>query len=164
MPIPIILALAAAGALAGGGIGTAVGGVMWFRKTGHEAARDEAVADSKNITDVLRQRMTEQQVRDEAKAAGVDVDAAVNGYKAAKDGVVRLADVAVRVALGDTGVPISKQSLSKEVLEEARATITADGVASNSDIRMWGRANGYVVKDRGPLPKALLEAFRAAQR
>lgn len=34
--------------------------------------------------------------------------------------------------------------------------------ASSAEIRTWAQANGHAVKDRGPLPAGVLEAYAAA--
>lgn len=162
MPIPIILALAAAGAAAGGGIGAAIGGMIWFKRETDSAAAEEVKADSRNIQDILRQKMSEQQVREEARAVGVDVDAAVAGYRAAQAGVVDLQTVVTGIVSGVTGVPIPDAESGWALQSHEPLPLQSDRVTSNAEIRRWARENGRPVSDKGPIPRRVLDAFRSA--
>lgn len=159
--LPIVLALAAAGALAGGGAGAAFGGILWFKRTADAAAAEQAKADSENIKDVLRQKMSEQEVRDQAKAMGVDVEAAVEGYRAAQRGQVDIEKLVKDLIAGKAGVPMA-DAAAASTGRKAALPLQRERVESNAEIRRWARENGFDVADKGQIPRRVLDAFREA--
>jgi hypothetical protein len=43
-----------------------------------------------------------------------------------------------------------------------QSTKKATNASGNADVRAWARENGFTVKDRGRVPAAVIEAYRAA--
>lgn len=157
---PFVLAFAAIGALAGGGAGAAFGGILWFKKTADGAAAEQVKADSENIKDLLRQKMSEQEVRDQANAGGVDVAAAVEGYRLVQRGQIDIEKVVKDLLTGMTGVPIADAAAA--AADGVSASLPSGQIASNAEIRSWARGNGLDVADKGQIPRRVVDAFHEA--
>ena len=54
--------------------------------------------------------------------------------------------------------------LSQGVADLAAAPVLAPAPATAVEIRAWAALNGYVVSDRGRVPRKVAEAFAQAQR
>lgn len=158
----VIGARAVVGAVTGGGVGAAVGGVLWATKLADSAAVDRAMAGSENIKDLLRQKMSEQEVRDQAKSVGVDVCAAVEDYRAAQQGQIDIQTLVKDLITKTTGVPMADAAGSASLVAEPALPVRSERVGLNAEIRRWARENGLDVADKGRIPRRVLDAFREA--
>lgn len=150
-----ILFFAAAGALAGAGAG---GSVYLWRRGSQEAAKLEQQRDIENIKELLQQHTDLATIRAEAEAAGVDVDAAIAGYEAVKNGYMDLEEALRQYYAGEAAVPAKNRRAASELSAGGSPAIEAP----SSEIRDWARSNGHEVADFGPIPKDVLSAYRRA--
>lgn len=154
MPVPILL-FAAAGALAGGGLG---GSVYLWKKGAQIAADDERRKDIEHAKNLIHKQTELAEVRKAAEAAGVDPDAVLSGYEAIRDGYFSLPEVASKFYAGKAPVPFTEESTLPAGLSPGETTR-----ATAAEIRAWARDAGYEVADRGPVPRHILEAYQDAR-
>lgn len=124
-------------------------------ETGKKSDRQQTRTLAERAESVLKQ-LADQVARDEAKAR----------EKASRDAAreaARLAREKVREAREQARAEITK-------LEEQLAALRAKAGPGHGGtdprsvkIRAWARENGHAVKQRGNLPRALVEAYEAAQ-
>jgi hypothetical protein len=85
-----ILFFAAAGLLAGGGVG---GGWLLWQKGNQLAAQDLQAQDTANLKRLLETEIDLTTMKRQAKRAGVDVDAVLTGYEKMKAKQLKPEDV-----------------------------------------------------------------------
>ena len=153
MPIPILF-FAAAGALAGTGLG---GGVYLWRKGSQHAAHQEAQTETEQLSDLIRREMDVAELREAAEAAGVDVESVIAGYRGLRDGYLSLPEVVEKYLSGEA--PVQTQSTSSSVPAIESGEVVR---ATPAEVRAWAQGAGLDVADRGPIPGHVLEAYRAA--
>lgn len=154
--IPVVLALAAIGGLAGTSLGATVGGLLWFKQTQDVGAKEIVTADLENEIEVLKKAIDQKAVRDQAKAAGVDVDAALEGYRAAKQDNIDMHQLISRILNGEIPVPISGESVQLPL------SLPSQRVEPTREIRAWARKSGHKIADRGRIPRSISDAYHAA--
>ena len=152
MPIPILF-FAAAGALAGTGLG---GGVYLWRKGSQHAAHEEAETEIDQLSDLIRRGMDLAELREAAETAGVDVESVIAGYKGLRDGYLSLPDVVENYLSGKAPVQTHSTSSSVAAIESGEVVR-----ATPAEVRAWAKGVGLDVADRGPIPGHVLEAYRA---
>lgn len=150
MPLPIVVAFAAAGAIAGTGLGTAAGGVYMWRRTKQEEATRSREADLDAISRLLSGEIDLAHLKRQAEEVGVDVEAVEAGYKAYKDSHEDLLKIASQILDGEIIVPTSSDATAPEIQEMAGHDTS---VVSDREIREWLRKEGYRVPSSGPLAK-----------
>lgn len=150
MPLPIVVAFAAAGAIAGTGLGTAAGGVYMWRRTKQEEATRSREADLDAISRLLSAEMDLADLKRQAEEVGVDVQAVEAGYKAYKDSHDEILKIASQILNGEVIVPTSSNATALGLQEMAGDDTS---VVSDRAMREWLRKNGYSVPSSGPLAK-----------
>lgn len=159
MPIPLVLALAAAGGVAGAGLGAAAGGLHMWRQVNRRGATEEYQGDIDALSHLLRSEMDLARLKREAKNLGVDPVAVDAGYQMYRDGQADLADVVKRLVRGEVPVPLIEPSsgeAAKALIEPGTAT------ATTSEMRTWLRQNGYDVPTVGPLAQRWIDIYMEA--
>lgn len=152
MVLPVIF-FAAAGALAGGGLG---GGWYFWQRGVQESARIQGDRDADNIRRALVAQTDLASVKRDARAAGVDVEAAIAGYEALKAGQLTPGELANLVLSGRAAIPSDRPDVTQSQLGSGVSK------ATTAEIRAWARDNGYPVASRGPIPRHILDAYHSS--
>jgi hypothetical protein len=157
MPLPIVLALAAAGAVAGGGFGAAAGGMFMWKRTNQAAGRELARADTDALAALYEAEIDLARTKQQARDVGVDVSAVEAGYRAYRDGQVDLQAIAEGVMNGAYLIPTAATADPQNVRELVGDDIH---VVSDRDMRRWLRERGHDVPAAGPLAERLKVIYR----
>jgi hypothetical protein len=96
MPLPVALAFAAAGAVVGGGIGAAAGGLFMWKRTNQAAALELSTADTNALAALDTAEIDLAQIKQQARELGVDISAVEAGYRTYRDGQIDLQAIAAR--------------------------------------------------------------------
>lgn len=98
--LPAVLYLAAAGALRVGG---PIAACFFLRRAGQELAACAQIRDVEMEARILRSRIGLAELREQARAAGVDPDLVVQGYQDLRDGLFSLDKVSSFLKLAGVG-------------------------------------------------------------
>lgn len=102
MPLPVILLYAAAGALVSGGL---LGGKHVLDLANDEAAKERLRRRMRDEQELLREALNTQAVRDEAAAAGVDVDALQRDIQSSREAQEQALRLLARVLQAEGATP-----------------------------------------------------------
>ena len=155
MPIPLVIGLyAAAGALAGAGVG---GASILVRRARQEGALDTASQDNENLRALLRQEIDLAELKAQAEELGVDVEAVIRGYERLKSDAPSLEGLIVAFENHGLEVPSKQPELAARSMSSPETQ-----AVTPAEMRQWAKDNGLDVADRGPIPQHVKDAYRDA--